>query len=107
VDIHIPLELRAQIPQLGEASGEADPMVWVKLTCEEAGWTWYIIEMQPLAQDAIFYVYTVRFRRVSEETASFRSGSLLQHLGQPRRSFGTTKRRLSFCVGIGAAIGEN
>lgn len=59
MDIHIPEELRANIPQLGEASGEPDPMVWLKLTCEQAGWTWYIIEMQPLVQDAIFYGYRV------------------------------------------------
>lgn len=55
MDIHIPEELRAEIPQLGEASEQEDPMVWLKLTCEQAGWTWYIIEMQPLAQDTIFY----------------------------------------------------
>ena len=59
MDIRIPLELRAQIPQLGEVSEQSDPMVWVKLTCEEAGWTWYVIEMQELATNAIFYVYTV------------------------------------------------
>jgi hypothetical protein len=59
VDIRIPLDLRAQIAQLGEVSEQADSKVWVKLTCEEAGWTWYIIEMQELAANAIFYVYTV------------------------------------------------
>jgi len=59
MDINIPLELRAQIPQLGEAQQEADPMVWVKLQCLEAGWTWYIIEMQPLGLDVIFYGYRV------------------------------------------------
>jgi hypothetical protein len=59
VDIRIPLELRAKIPQLGEASEQEDPMVWVKLTCEQAGWTWYIIEMQPVHLDAIFYGYRV------------------------------------------------
>jgi hypothetical protein len=36
VDIRIPQELRAKIPQLGEASEQEAPMVWVKLTCEEA-----------------------------------------------------------------------
>src|SRR5512138_1483323 len=59
MDIRIPIELRAQIPQLGEASEQGDPMVWLKLTCEQAGWTWYIIGMQPLQQDAIFYGYRV------------------------------------------------
>src|SRR4051812_42937003 len=59
VDIRIPVELRAKIPQLGEVSEQADPMVWVKLTCAEAGWTWYVIEVQELAANAIFYVYTV------------------------------------------------
>jgi hypothetical protein len=59
VDIRIPEELRATIPQLGEVSKQADPMVWVKLTCAEAGWTWYVIEMQELATNAIFYVYRV------------------------------------------------
>jgi len=42
VDIRIPDELRIQIPQLGEAE-QPDPMVWLKLTCEQAGWTWYIL----------------------------------------------------------------
>lgn len=59
MDILIPEELRAKIPQLGEASGEQDPMIWLKLMCEQAGWIWYIIEMQPLQQDAIFYGYAV------------------------------------------------
>jgi len=73
VDIHIPLELRAQIPQLGEASGAEDPIVWVKLTCERAGWTWYIIEMQPLQQDAIFYGYWVGW---DEELTHFNQSDL-------------------------------
>jgi Protein of unknown function (DUF2958) len=64
VDICIPEELRAKIPQLGEASKLRDPMVWVKLTYEEAGWTWYIIEMQPQEQDAIFYGYMVGWDEV-------------------------------------------
>jgi hypothetical protein len=55
VDLRIPLELRSNIPQLGEASEQEDPMVWLKLECMEAGWTWYIVEMQPQGQDAIFY----------------------------------------------------
>ena len=41
----IPEELRAQIPQLGGTEGEPDPMVWVKLSCEAAGWTGYVIEL--------------------------------------------------------------
>jgi hypothetical protein len=73
VDIRIPLELRAQIPQLGEASGEEDPMAWVKFTCEQAGWTWYIIEMQPLQQDAIFYGYRVGW---DEELTHFNQSDL-------------------------------
>src|SRR5438045_80749 len=73
VDIRIPLELRAKIPQLGEASGEEDPMVWLKLTCEQAGWTWFIIEMQPLQQDAIFYGYRVGW---DEELTYFNQSDL-------------------------------
>jgi hypothetical protein len=34
-------------------------MVWVKLLCKAAGWTWYVIEVQELHTDAIFYVYAV------------------------------------------------
>jgi hypothetical protein len=59
VNILIPEELRAQIPLLGEVSEQDDSMVWVKLTCEQAGWTWYVIEMQRLRQDAVFYGYAV------------------------------------------------
>jgi len=73
VDIHIPLELRAKIPQLGEASEQPDPMVWLKFTCEEAGWTWYIIEMQPQQQDAIFYGYRVGW---DEELTYFNQSDL-------------------------------
>jgi hypothetical protein len=73
VDIRIPEELRAKIPQLGEASEQEDPMVWLKLTCEQAGWTWYIIEMQPLQQDAIFYGYRVGW---DEELTHFNQSDL-------------------------------
>jgi len=45
VDELIPLGLRANIPQLGEASEQEDPMVWVKLSMPAAGWTGYVIEM--------------------------------------------------------------
>jgi hypothetical protein len=55
----IPEELRAKIPQLGEASEQDDPMVWTRLTASGIGWTWYVIEMQPMPPDAIFYGYAV------------------------------------------------
>jgi hypothetical protein len=55
----IPQELRAKIPRLGEASEESDPIVWAKLVAAQLGWTWYIIEMQPVPPDAIFYGYAV------------------------------------------------
>jgi hypothetical protein len=73
VDIRIPEELRKQIPQLGEASEEPDPMVWVRFTCEPAGWTWYIIAMQPQGQDAIFYGYRVGW---DEELTHFNQSDL-------------------------------
>jgi hypothetical protein len=55
----IPQELRTKIPQLGEASEQDDPLVWVKLWSEGLGTTWYIIEAQWLPTDAIFYGYVV------------------------------------------------
>jgi hypothetical protein len=55
----LPEALRAQIPQLGHASEESDPMVWAKLTAAGVGWSWYVIEMQPVPPDAIFYGYAV------------------------------------------------
>ena len=72
MDIRIPLELRAKIPQLGEAE-QPDPMVWLKLECPQAGWTWYVIEMQPLHQDAIFYGYRVGWE---EELTHFNQSDL-------------------------------
>jgi hypothetical protein len=48
-------------------------MVWVKFTCEEAGWSWYIIEMQPLQQDAIFYGYIIGW---DEELTHFNQSDL-------------------------------
>ncbi len=73
MDIRIPEELRTKIPQLGEALEQADPMVWLKLTCEPAGWTWYVIERQPLDQDAIFYGYRVGW---DEELTYFNQSDL-------------------------------
>jgi hypothetical protein len=55
----IPEKLRNNIPQLGEASEQEDPMVWAKLIASGIGWTWYVIEMQPVPPDAIFYGYAV------------------------------------------------
>jgi hypothetical protein len=73
VDIRIPEELRAKIPQLGEASEHEDPMVWLKFMCEQAGWTWYIIEMQPVHLDAMFYGYRVGW---DEELTYFNQSDL-------------------------------
>jgi hypothetical protein len=55
----IPEELRVKIPQLGGTSEQEDPIVWAKLIAPVVGWTWYIIEMQPVPPDAIFYGYAV------------------------------------------------
>jgi hypothetical protein len=44
----LPDALGKKIPRLGEAPEQEDPLVWVKLTCEQAGWTWYIIEQDEL-----------------------------------------------------------
>lgn len=57
--IPIPDDVRANIPQLGEVSEQLDPMVWAKLTIPGTDWTWYVIEMQPVEPDAIFYGYAV------------------------------------------------
>jgi hypothetical protein len=73
LDIRIPFELRVKIPLLGEAQEQEDPMVWVKFTCAEAGWTWYIIEMQPVHLDAIFYGYRVGW---DEELTYFNQSDL-------------------------------
>ena len=62
----------AGVTALGEAE-QADPMVWLKLECSQAGWTWYIIEMQPLHQDAIFYGYRVGW---DEELTHFNQSDL-------------------------------
>jgi hypothetical protein len=58
MDELIPQELRAKIPQLGKAE-KPEPMVWVKLSSEALGIIWYIIEMQPVESDAIFYAYII------------------------------------------------
>ena len=73
MDIIVPEELRGKIPQLGEASAQADPTVWLKFTCAEAGWTWYIIEFEPVGQDAILYGYTVGW---AEEVGYFHQSDL-------------------------------
>lgn len=55
----LPSELRAQIPRLGETTGEADPIVWARLFNPLSGWRWYVIELLELETDAIYYVYEV------------------------------------------------
>lgn len=55
----LPEEVRANIPQLGRIEDEQDPKVWVKLVSEALGTTWYIIAVQSLDMDAIFYGYVV------------------------------------------------
>jgi hypothetical protein len=73
MDIRIPFELRVKIPLLGETQDQVDPMVWVKFTSTEVGWTWYIIETQGLATDAIFYGYVVGW---DEELTHFNQSDL-------------------------------
>src|SRR4051794_20101399 len=58
MDIRIPEELRTKIPHIGAAE-QPDPMVWVKLSAEAFGTTWYVIEAQWLETDTIFYGYVV------------------------------------------------
>lgn len=55
----IPQDVRAKIPRLGETVDEADPMVWVRLFNPLSGWSWYLIELEPLATDGICFVYEV------------------------------------------------
>ena len=55
----IPEDVRSQIPPLGATEGEADPMIWAKLTIPAVGWTWYLAEMHSLPPDAIFRGYAV------------------------------------------------
>jgi hypothetical protein len=55
----LPLTLRQNIPRLGTTSEETDPMLWARLFNPVSGWSWYLIELEPLEQDAILYVYEV------------------------------------------------
>jgi hypothetical protein len=73
MDIRIPEELRKNIPQLGEASEQSDPIVWVKLSSQALGTTWYVIEAQWLATDAIFYGCVVGW---DEELTHFNQSDL-------------------------------
>jgi len=59
MDVRIPDELRAKIPQLSDTAGEQDPLVWARLANAVSGWRWYLIAMQQLATDTICYVYEV------------------------------------------------
>lgn len=54
-----PFALQAKIPRLGETVDKADPMVWVRLFNPLSGWSWYLIELEPFATNAICYVYEV------------------------------------------------
>jgi hypothetical protein len=55
----LPQEIQEQIPHLGETAGEGDPLVWARLFNPVSGWSWYVIELELLATDAICYVYEV------------------------------------------------
>lgn len=51
MNLRIPETLRNVVPQIGPALAKFDPMVWLKLTCEEAGWAWYIIAVEALTRN--------------------------------------------------------
>jgi hypothetical protein len=92
----LPEELRANIPQLGEPEDEQDPIVWVKLSSEALGTTWYIIAAQWLDTDAIFYGYVVGwdeeltyFNRSDLELLEAQEGAIIEYDSM------FTQRRLS------------
>jgi hypothetical protein len=94
----IPEELRAKIPQLGETEGEPDPIVWVKLSCEAAGWTGYVLELSRHVaslwrdDDSVYFGWVVFW----DEALKYFTQSDLEHLPglvTPDESF--APRRLS------------
>lgn len=78
----IPEELRTKIPQLEEASAEPDPLVWMKLSVPEAGWTGYVIALShPVRSlwrddDIVFYGWVVFW----DEELKYFTLSDLEHL---------------------------
>jgi hypothetical protein len=92
----LPQELLGQIPRLGETLTEGDPMVWARLFNPLSGWSWYLIELEPLATDAICCVYEVGW---DEKMTYFNLSDLDLHaaeVGEPnQRDTSFTPCRLS------------
>ena len=48
-------ELRAQLPALYSQQAEGDPVVYAKFFLPGTGWTWYVTEGSPQADDFLFF----------------------------------------------------
>lgn len=76
---HFPHTLREKVPRLGTTIDDPDPMLWARLFNPLSGWSWYLIEMEPLGQDAILYVYEVGW---DEQITYFNASDLDLHAAQ-------------------------
>jgi len=78
MDIRIPEDVLKHIPQIGEAE-QPDPLVWVKLSAPDAGWTGYVMEMsRPVASlwrddDIVFFGWVVFWDEARKRVSRRRS----------------------------------
>jgi hypothetical protein len=52
-------ELRSRLPLLYSQEGEAEPVVYAKFFLPGTGWTWYVTEGSPQAEDFLFFGFVV------------------------------------------------
>lgn len=55
----LPLELRAQLPQLYTQETEQDPVVYLKFFTPNSNWTWYVTEGEATDSDVRFFGFMV------------------------------------------------
>ena len=53
--------LRSALPKLREQAGSKDPTVFAKFFFPASGWTWFVTEGEPKADDFIFFGHVIGF----------------------------------------------
>src|SRR6266850_5179356 len=81
-----PIELRKSVPPLHSQEGVSDPMVYLKFSCPDSTWAWYVTEVSPEDDDFRFFGFVIGFE---EEWGYF----LLSELSETRGPSGRPVER--------------
>lgn len=89
----LPDELRARLPPIYSQEAEPEPWIYCKLFLPGTGWTWYVMEGSPQAEDFLLFGFVVG---LESEFGYF----LLSELEQVRSRLGLpVERDLAFTEG--------